>query len=67
MISPPDPGLAHPKLSFPLTLLKEAGLLADQQQSRWICHQGRPETFDDLRGWLAALSADCRRSAAPCT
>ncbi|MGB5240619.1 MAG: metalloregulator ArsR/SmtB family transcription factor [Prochlorococcaceae cyanobacterium] len=62
-----DLGLAQSKLSFHLKVLKQAGLLADRQEGRWIYYQLRPEALDDLRGWLAALSADCRKPANPCT
>ncbi|MCT0229874.1 metalloregulator ArsR/SmtB family transcription factor [Synechococcus sp. CS-1324] len=61
-----DLGLAQSKLSFHLKVLKQAGLLADRQEGRWIYYRLRPEALDDLRGWLAVLSADCQKSAAPC-
>ena len=61
-----DLGLAQSKLSFHLKVLKQAGLLADRQEGRWIYYRLRPEALDELRGWLAALSADCRNSASPC-
>lgn len=61
-----DLGLAQSKLSFHLKVLKEAGLLADRQEGRWIYYRLRREALDELRSWLAALSADCRRSANPC-
>jgi ArsR family transcriptional regulator len=61
-----DLGLAQSKLSFHLKVLKQAGLLADRQEGRWIYYRLCPEALDDLRDWLAALSADCRRAATPC-
>jgi ArsR family transcriptional regulator len=59
-------GLAQSKLSFHLKVLKEAGLLADRQEGRWIYYRLRREALDDLRGWLAALGASCGTPARPC-
>jgi ArsR family transcriptional regulator len=62
-----DLGLAQSKLSFHLKVLKEAGLLADRQEGRWIYYRLRPEAIEQLRGWLAALGDQCGRPAATCT
>lgn len=62
-----DLGLAQSKLSFHLKVLKQAGLLADRQEGRWIYYRLRPEALEDLRGWLAELSADCSKPASVCT
>ncbi|MCS5699253.1 metalloregulator ArsR/SmtB family transcription factor [Cyanobium sp. FGCU-52] len=59
-------GLAQSKLSFHLKVLKEAGLLQDRQQGRWIYYRLRPEPIEALRAWLAALAAQCRLPAPPC-
>jgi ArsR family transcriptional regulator, arsenate/arsenite/antimonite-responsive transcriptional repressor len=61
-----DLGLAQSKLSFHLKVLKEAGLLADRQEGRWIYYRLRPEALDELRDWLAALGAQCGKPAIPC-
>jgi ArsR family transcriptional regulator len=61
-----DLGLAQSKLSFHLKVLKEAGLLADRQEGRWIYYCLRAEALDDLRDWLAGLAAQCRTAATPC-
>jgi ArsR family transcriptional regulator len=61
-----DLGLAQSKLSFHLKVLKEAGLLADRQEGRWIYYRLRAEALDDLRDWLAELAAQCRTPATPC-
>jgi len=62
-----DLGLAQSKLSFHLKVLKEAGLLADRQEGRWIYYRLRPEAIDALRAWLAELGAQCRKPAATCS
>jgi len=59
-------GLAQSKLSFHLKVLKEAGLLQDRQQGRWIYYRLRSEPIEALRGWLADLTAQCRQPASPC-
>jgi len=61
-----DLGLAQSKLSFHLKVLKEAGLLADRQEGRWIYYRLRPEALDELRDWLAELGAQCGKPATPC-
>ena len=61
-----DLGLAQSKLSFHLKVLKEAGLLADRQEGRWIYYRLRPEAIEDLRGWLAGLGTHCSKPAATC-
>ena len=61
-----DLGLAQSKLSFHLKVLKEAGLLTDRQEGRWIYYRLRPEAIDALRAWLAELGARCRKPAATC-
>ncbi|MCT0224031.1 helix-turn-helix transcriptional regulator [Synechococcus sp. CS-1328] len=61
-----DLGLAQSKLSFHLKVLKQAGLLADRQEGRWIYYQLRPEAIEQLRDWLAELGAQCSKPATPC-
>jgi len=52
-------GLAQSKLSFHLKVLKDAGLLADRQQGRWIYYRLEPGALSDLRGWLDQLIGCC--------
>lgn len=61
-----DLGLAQSKLSFHLKVLKEADLLADRQEGRWIYYRLRPEAIEQLRGWLAQLAAQCSKPANRC-
>jgi ArsR family transcriptional regulator, arsenate/arsenite/antimonite-responsive transcriptional repressor len=46
--------------------LKEAGLLADRQEGRWIYYRLRPEAIEQLRSWLAELGAQCSKPATCC-
>jgi ArsR family transcriptional regulator len=59
-------GLAQSKLSFHLKVLKDAGLLADRQEGRWVYYRLRSEAIDSLRSWLAELGAHCSKPAKPC-
>ena len=61
-----DLGLAQSKLSFHLKVLKQAGLLDDRQEGRWIYYRLRFEAIKQLRGWLAELGAQCSTPATPC-
>lgn len=61
-----DLGLAQSKLSFHLKVLKQAGLLADRQEGRWIYYRLQPEPLGALQHWLAQLSSFCQTPASPC-
>lgn len=43
-------------LSFHLKTLKEAGLVDDRRDGRWVHYRTRPEALADLRAHLAALA-----------
>ena len=59
-------GLAQSKLSFHLKVLKEAGLLTDRQEGRWIYYRLQSEAIEQLQQWLGGLVHHCRTPAAPC-
>jgi ArsR family transcriptional regulator len=59
-------GLAQSKLSFHLRVLREAGLLADRQQGRWVYYRLRPEALTALGDWLGDLAGRCAEPAPPC-
>lgn len=62
-----DLGLGQSKLSFHLKVLKEAGLLADRQEGRWVYYRLQPKPLQALQQWLADLSSSCQIPASPCT
>ena len=45
------------RLSFHLKTLKEAGLVTDRRQGRWIYYTLRPEAVDELRDVVGAIGA----------
>jgi ArsR family transcriptional regulator len=45
------------RLSFHLKTLKDAGLVTDRRQGRWIYYSLRPEAVDELRDVVAAIGA----------
>lgn len=61
-----DLSLAQSRLSFHLRVMREAGLLADRQEGRWIYYRLRREAIEELRGWLDSLCRGCAVPAPPC-
>lgn len=50
------------RLSFHLKTLKDAGLLKDRPEGRWVYYSVNPEMLAELQEFLAALQADSRES-----
>ena len=46
---------AQSRLSFHLKTLKDAGLVTDRRQGRWVYYALNPEAFADIERALAAL------------
>jgi ArsR family transcriptional regulator len=44
------------RLSFHLKTLKDAGLLADRRQGRWVYYSLEPATVDDVRRLLTTIT-----------
>ena len=61
-----DLKLTQSKLSFHLRVLREAGLVIDRQNGRWIYYRLQPDALAALEVWLAELRRHCSQSAAPC-
>jgi ArsR family transcriptional regulator len=49
------------RLSFHLKTLKDAGLVTDRRQGRWIYYTLNPEAVDELREVVGALGAPASR------
>lgn len=45
-------GAAQSRLSFHLRKLKEAGLVADRKDGRWVHYSLTSDALDDLGSWL---------------
>lgn len=60
-------GQAQSKLSFHIKVLKDAGLLLDRQEGRWIHYRLNPTAFQELESWLCALSRICRTTGQSCS
>jgi len=46
---------AQSRLSFHLKVLKDAGLVSDRREGRWIYYEVRPEVLESLGAVLASL------------
>lgn len=61
---------AQSRLSFHLKVLREAGLVTDRREGRWVYYTLNTETLGALEEYLAGLRANrsrtARRSAACC-
>lgn len=58
--------LAQSRLSFHLKVMKQAGLLADRQEGRWIYYRLRPEAIEAVCIWLNSIKASCVQIAPSC-
>ena len=45
-------GAAQSRLSFHLRVLRDAGLVNDRRQGRWVYYSLRPEVLEDMASWL---------------
>jgi ArsR family transcriptional regulator len=62
-------GAAQSRLSFHLKILKEAGLLVDRKEGRWVYYRLDPEALEEYGAVLDLLPRmpPKRRSAECCT
>lgn len=60
-------GQAQSKLSFHIKVLKDAGLLLDRQEGRWIHYRLNPTAFQELENWLCALTRICKTTGQSCS
>lgn len=54
------------RLSFHLKTLKDAGIVSDRRDGRWIHYSINPEVLTEMQNALNALSAAVQKSAAGC-
>lgn len=52
------------RLSFHLKTLKNAGLVRDRREGRWVYYALNPEVIDEVERWVAALRAGGHRRRA---
>ncbi len=58
---------AQPRLSFHLKVLKDAGLIMDRREGRWMYYSINRDAIEDLEEWVKTLKHQTRWSAsAPC-
>ncbi len=59
----PALGISQPLLSHHLRVLREAGLVRDRRQGRWIHYALVPEAMEALRAWAATVGEDADTAA----
>jgi ArsR family transcriptional regulator, arsenate/arsenite/antimonite-responsive transcriptional repressor len=59
---------AQSRLSFHLKTLKDAGLITDRREGRWIYYSLNEDTLAEIKQWLAGLKSRTlkMRPTAPC-
>ena len=55
-----DLGAAQSRLSFHLKKLKDAGLVADRRDGRWVYYSLVPEALEGLRAFLGEVTPAAR-------
>ncbi|MFW6089180.1 MAG: ArsR/SmtB family transcription factor [Gemmatimonadota bacterium] len=65
-------GAAQSRLSFHLKKLKDAGVVSDRRDGRWVYYSLVPEALDEMRAFLGAVKTaeegwrGARRDDEPC-
>ena len=61
-------GAAQSRLSFHLRKLKEAGVVSDRRDGRWVYYSLVPESIEEMRAFLGEVKQDSRawRNRARC-
>lgn len=60
-------GAAQSRLSFHLRVLKEAGLITDRREGRWVYYTLDQEALGELAAYLTTRAATWARSASCCS
>jgi ArsR family transcriptional regulator len=53
-------GAAQSRLSFHLRKLKEAGVVSDRRDGRWVYYSLVPESIEEMRAFLGEVKLDSR-------
>lgn len=53
-----DVGAAQSRLSFHLKKLKDAGVVSDRRDGRWVYYSLVPEALDEMRAFLGEVKPD---------
>lgn len=53
--------IAQPRLSWHLRALKDAGILTDRKEGRWVYYALARDTFDEAEAVLSVLKPTARR------
>jgi ArsR family transcriptional regulator len=59
-------GAAQSRLSFHMKTLKDAGLISDRREGRWIHYSLNPEALDAIHEFLAFLRSGSAQDTACC-
>lgn len=51
-------GAAQSRLSFHLKKLKDAGVVSDRREGRWVYYSLVPEALDEMRGFLGEVKPE---------
>ena len=54
-------GIAQPRLSWHLRALKDAGILTDRKEGRWVYYALTRDTFEEAEAVLSVLKPAARR------
>lgn len=57
---------AQSRLSFHLRVLKDAGIVRDRKDGRWVHYELDPEAFEEIETLLSAMKPRALRQAKAC-
>jgi ArsR family transcriptional regulator len=57
---------AQSRLSFHLRVLRDAGIVRDRKDGRWVHYELDPEAFEEIETLVSAMKPRALRRADPC-
>jgi ArsR family transcriptional regulator, arsenate/arsenite/antimonite-responsive transcriptional repressor len=57
---------AQSRLSFHLRVLKDAGIVRDRKDGRWVHYELEPEAFEEIESLVSAMKPRAVRSSKAC-